>query len=714
MNTRIFDQWLLGACGLVVLLIGAAALTFLNTRWLRDDADWVTHTHEVLDALAEARGHLQEAEAVQRTYLILGGDTLPTDFADNLEAARQKVRQVKVLTRDNREQQDRLPAVEKDLEALAAIWTDTLRVRQRQGFEAAKQVVATGQSRRRMADLQGRLRQVDGTERTLLRDRSERRDRTYHSALVTGLLSGGAAVAGILAFLLLLRRHLATRSAAAAALAEQGERLRTTLASIGDAVITTDTEGRVTGMNPVAEALTGWPLAEATGRPLDEVFRVVNEQTRRPVPSPAARARHEGVVVGLANHSVLITRGGAEVPIDDSAAPIRCQAGQVVGCVLVFRDVTERRAADRRKDEFLALLAHELRNPLAPLRNALQILRLSPDGAAQEQARALMVRQLEQMVRLVDDLLDVSRIGQGKLELRREHVALAAVVQSAVETSRPLIEHMGHELTVALPDAPVLVDADPTRLAQVFANLLNNAAKYTDRGGHIRLTAGRQGGDVVVSVQDTGIGIAADQLPGLFQMFSQGERALERSQGGLGIGLTLVKRLVEMHGGRIEAHSDGPGRGAEFVVRLPAARDAPGPEVAAARLEPAAPPAPLRILIVDDNQDHTDSLAMLLRILGHDTRTAYDGRAGLEAAGEFRPGVILLDIGLPKLNGYEACRRLREQAWGKDVVIIAVTGWGQEEDRRRSLEAGFDHHLVKPVDPQDLLRLLAELRPGKS
>jgi CheY-like chemotaxis protein len=325
-----------------------------------------------------------------------------------------------------------------------------------------------------------------------------------------------------------------------------------------------------------------------------------------------------------------------------------------------------------------------------------------------------MERQLGQMVRLVDDLLDVSRISQGKLTLHREQVPLVAVVGSAMETSCPLIDHLGHELTVTLPEQPVLVDADPTRLAQVFSNLLNNSAKYMDRGGHIRLTAERQGGDVVVSVKDTGIGIAADQLPSLFQMFSQVESSLERSQGGLGIGLTLVKRLVEMHGGRIEARSEGPGRGAEFVVRLPVVVAAPGRQAAGGTDEPAAPKSSLRILIVDDNRDAADSLVMLLRIMGNDTRTAYDGQEGVDVAGEFRPDVMLLDIGLPKLNGYEAGRRIREQSWGKGVFLIAVTGWGQDEDRRRSHEAGFDHHLVKPVDPQDLMKLLAGFQQVRS
>jgi len=790
-----------------------------------------------------------------------------------------------------------------------------------------------------------------------------------------------------------LEQEVAARRLTEQAFAEQAERLRTTLASIGDAVITTDLAGCITNMNAVAESLTGWTTAEAMGQLLDAVFRIVNETTRKTVENPAFRALKEGVIVGLANHTVLIAKDGTERPIDDSAAPIRCKDGEVVGCVLVFRDITERHRqeaeleererqfrtlaesipqlawmantdgyifwynrrwyeytgttpeqmegwgwqsvhdpdelpkvleqwkasiatgtpfdmmfplkgqdgqfrpfltrvepvkddegrvvrwfgtntdvteqmrveerlrfqldltqtitdnatiaifmtddksrctfmnpaaeamtgftfkeveggilhdfihhhypdgrpypipecpidralperfdvighedvfirksgeyfpalvnakpirkegravgtvievrdvrvekeaaealrllaanlseANRKKDEFLATLAHELRNPLAPIRNGLLLMKLAGDDAeAVERSRSMMERQIEQMVRLVDDLMDISRISQGKLELLKEHVPLGAVIASAVETTRPLIEQMGHELTVTLPKQPLIVDADMTRLAQVFMNLLNNSAKYSERGGHIWLTVERQGSDVVVSVRDTGIGIPTDKLTSVFDMFSQVDRSLEKSQGGLGIGLSLVKRLVEIHGGRIEAKSDGPGRGSEFVVRLPvdveASRpqadvEASRPQAADKQQEPAAPKSSLRILIVDDSKDGADSLAMVLKMMGNDTRTAYDGKEGVELAEEFRPEVVLFDIGMPKLNGYEACRLIRKQPWGRKVIVIAVTGWGQEDDRQRSHDAGFDHHMVKPVDPQALMKMLAGLDVG--
>lgn len=769
----------------------------------------------------------------------------------------------------------------------------------------------------------------------------------------------------------------------------QQEIFAITLRSIGDGVITTDVEGRVSYLNPVAEALTGWTEAEARGRPLAEVFRIVNESTRAPVENPAVRALRDGVVVGLANHTILLTRTGDERPIDDSAAPIRDDDGRVSGCVLIFRDVTaqrrierertrqllvartlaaivetsddaiiakdvdgiirswnagaermfgwtaeeavgrhisllfpperlheedgiiaslragrrvdhfetervrrdgtrirvsltisplkddaghvigaskivrdvtaQRRAeererhllaeaaeanakfrglfeqgamfagimdvdgtlreanqlsweacgftrdqvigkpfwegpwwapsaalverirqasgeaaagrtfraelpyfvgdgservvdviihpirdeaervvflaptgidvterkqaeadrerlaadladADRRKDEFLATLAHELRNPLAPIANMLEVMkRADGDPALLARARDTMERQLAQMVRLVDDLLDLNRITHNRLELRIGPVELATVVRDAVEASRPLAEAGRHALNITLPDEPLPLHADAARLTQVFANLLNNACRYTPASGTITVTARRDAGEAVVSVRDDGVGIPSNKLDSIFDMFTQVDRSTEQAQAGLGIGLTLVKRLVEMHGGSITVRSDGRGRGSEFVVRLPMAREpiasATPPAVA------APPPRPRRIVIVDDNVDAAVSLAMLLEISGNEIYTAHDGITALATVAEHRPDVVLLDIGLPKLDGHEVCRRIRAEPWGDEVALIALTGWGQEDDRRKSEAAGFDGHLVKPVDHGELTRLLDALRP---
>jgi PAS domain S-box-containing protein len=760
--------------------------------------------------------------------------------------------------------------------------------------------------------------------------------------------------------------------------AESHDVFRVTLRSIGDAVITTDNNAQITYVNQVAESLTGWSQRDALGQPLERVFHIINEVTRQAVENPASRALREGVVVGLANHTVLIKKDGTECPIGDSAAPIRDELGQVSGCVLIFRDVTAQRlverdkanqlltarllasivensndaiisksldgiiqtwnaaaehlfgftaeealgrnislvippermveedeiiasskagqriehfetervrrdgqritvsltispikdntgnvigaskivrditnrkriesdrqkfvtlietstdfiamcdlegipffvnraglelvgldgmdqarrtpvsnfffpedlprimeefvpavlknghgeieipfrhfktgearwmackvltltdagnrpvgfatvshdvterkqleddlrrlaadlsVADQRKNEFLATLAHELRNPLAPMSNMLEVVKhAGGDREILKRAYKTIDRQLEQMVRLVDDLLDLNRITHDRLELRRSELELSSVIEQAVEVARPLIDAAGHNLIIDLPKRPVYLNADRARLAQLFGNLLNNSSKYTKAKGKISLRAKRMDGEVVVTVKDNGAGIPPDKLDSIFEMFMQVDRSSEKAQGGLGIGLTLVKRLTEMHGGSIEARSAGDGQGSEFIVRLPILRK---PTV----VEPAShiapkPVAERRILVVDDNRDSADSLAMLLEITGNKTFMAHDGIEAVEAIEKHRPEVVLLDIGLPKLDGHEVCRRVREQPWGKDIVVIALTGWGQADDRRRSEEAGFNGHLVKPVDYDKLLGLLSELTNG--
>jgi signal transduction histidine kinase/CheY-like chemotaxis protein len=394
-----------------------------------------------------------------------------------------------------------------------------------------------------------------------------------------------------------------------------------------------------------------------------------------------------------------------------SVLSIFITVGLMWWALLSLRRREEReRDADRRKDEFLATLAHELRNPLAPIRNALSVLKVARDDReVLDRARAMMERQVGQMVRLIDDLLDVSRISRGKLKLRRERVELAPMIRQAAETCRPMAECARHEITLTLPPQPLYLNADPIRLTQVFSNLLDNACKFTKDAGRISLSVERQGSDVVVAVKDNGIGISRDKIDSIFELFSQVDRTLEKSQGGLGIGLTLVKRLVELHGGSIEVRSEGLGKGSEFIVRLPLVIELRSwPEEPEEVIRPSGK---RRILVVDDNRDSAESLAMLLRVTGNEAYIAYDGEEAVKAAANHRPDVILLDIGLPRLNGYDACRRIREQPWAKKIILIAVTGWGQDEDRRKSAEAGFNGHLVKPVHHVELTKLLASLLP---
>ena len=379
------------------------------------------------------------------------------------------------------------------------------------------------------------------------------------------------------------------------------------------------------------------------------------------------------------------------------------------------RDITDRVKAeeslielDQRKDEFLATLAHELRNPLAPISNALQMMRLAgAQDQTTEEARAIIERQVRQMVRIVDDLLDVSRITRGKLELRKQPVELSEVLKCAVETSQPFIDAMQHQLLIKIPSSPIHLMGDATRLAQVFANLLNNSAKYMDRGGQIELIVEERAHDVVVSVQDSGIGIPPDALPHIFGMFHQVNHALERAQGGLGIGLTLVRKLVELHGGEIAAYSDGVGKGSRFVVTLPRSEPAAAAPAKIAAAAEAFQKHRKRILVVDDNKDSAMSLTTMLQLMGNEVCMAHDGLAAVEIAAAYRPEIIFMDVGMPKLNGYDATRQIRQTPWGQNVHIIALTGWGQNEDVRRSLEAGCTAHLVKPIEHADLQRLLA-------
>ena len=1118
----------LGVAAIVVLLVVSAALTYWNTRQLDADAAWVSQTNRVRTLTADVLLSIVDAETGVRGFVITGKEEFLEPYAAAIVRLKGQLATLKYETRDNDEQQARIRLLEERGDAALERLERIIAIR-RKSAEEARAVVATGQGKVMMDAIRALVRELDDEEVALLDERAARSARSYRTAVSTGVLTDVLALATVGVFVVVLRRNLRRRGTAAAALHMERERLRVTLASIGDGVIATDAAGNVTFLNEVARTLTGWTDADAHGLPLTEVFAIVNETTRDPVENPALRALAEGVIVGLANHTLLIARDGTERPIDDSAAPIRDRDGKTLGAVLVFHDISGRKKAedalreserlkaavlrcsldailtidgdgrvvafnpaaeelfgysreeavgadmgelivpesmrqghrkgmahylatgeapvlnqrlemparrkdgseitvelvitridggdrplftgflrditarkraeadladrvrllalsadvgsaltlsetlpeilqrcaaalvehldgafarvwtldpredvlilrasaglythldgphgrvpvgkfkigriaeervphltnavlgdervpeqewaraegmvsfagyplliddrlvgvmamfarhtlaphaleamaavaddialgidrkhteerlaellaaesnrsrrlrqvaqasltlnaattpgsvygvvqveaqriiganrsdihttegpppdgalsapligrsgrpigrihltgknsgafteddeailvqlahmasvalenarlyeelregDRRKDEFLATLAHELRNPLAPIRNSLQVMRLAgTDRSTMDDSRAMIERQVQQMVRLVDDLLDISRISRGKMELRRERVELAAAVAGAVETSRPLIDRMGHTLTVTLPARPVHLHADLTRLAQVFLNLLNNAAKYSEPGGRIALTAECEGETVVVRVIDTGIGIPADMLPRIFEIFTQVDRSLERSQGGLGIGLTLVKRLTELHGGEIIARSDGPGRGSEFTVRLPILPESDIESQAA--LPPAETPASpaRRILVVDDNRDSADSLTMILEILGNEVRTAYDGVEAVEAAEAFRPNLAFLDIGLPRLNGYDAARRIRLLPDGKNVVLVALTGWGQEDDRRRSREAGFDHHLVKPVDPQELERLLAE------
>jgi PAS domain S-box-containing protein len=949
----------------LVLLFGNFALSVRNTTQLHDESARVLHSNEVLLALDNVLSLAKDAESGQRGYVITGRPEYLVPYRAAVATIGAQLDALGRLIAGDPEQEALLAEVRRRIGAKLGELALTIELRDRKGFDLTRDVIALGAGQAEMEALRATVAAMARHETRRLLAGQAAADGTYRATLALAAVAAAAAILALLGFAFLLRRYLRARDAAEATIAAQGERLRTTLASIGDGVITTDVEGRVTNLNRVAESLTGWPSAQAEGEPLEVVFVVIDEASRERVENPALRALRDGRVVGLANHSLLIRRDRSETPIDDSAAPIHGRDGQVLGCVLVFRDITERKAseralgqaqvrlqrivsdmaiptmvyaedgevilvnaawtsitgypaselttlagwteraygvraammntvigalfgltesvdsgereittasgakriwhfitapigrdrrdrrmlvtnaidvterrrldaelvesearlrlamdaanyggwawdsergltvwtdklrdlfgfgaeqpisgetleasvhpddrearrqaiaaaltsgvlrhefrivrpdgevrwissrgrvvadsgrgvrmlgvlgditdtrrtvealrdADRRKDEFLATLAHELRNPLAPLRNSLAILqRTRDDGATFAKAGAVMERQLAQLVRLIEDLLDVSRISLDKLALRLEATDLAAVIEHAVEACRPVAERAGHVIELHLPAAPIRLRGDRARLAQVFGNLIGNACKFTPDGGHIAVAMRLDGANAVVVVRDDGIGIDASQIGGVFELFAQVDHSLERARGGLGIGLTLARRLIEMHGGSVVAASGGIGEGSEFVVTLPVVRE-PG-DIALAS-EPAAPAAAgLRILVVDDNGDSADSLGLLLALAGHETHVARDGRQALQRAEALRPDAILLDLGLPGLSGYEVCRRLRGLQWARTTPIIAVTGWGQADDRQRSKEAGFDGHLVKPIALDELAALL--------
>ena len=480
--------------------------------------------------------------------------------------------------------------------------------------------------------------------------------------------------------------------------------------------ITSLDDGRLVDVNESFVRLTGYTQEEAVGRTPDElglwvesgmrVERFARMRMGERVPNVEARFRMKSGEerVGVISSTI----------IEVDSRP--CVLSSVID-ITVRKEAEEKlREANQRKDEFLAMLAHELRNPLAPIRNAAQVLKLvGPKDAHQQWAREVIERQTQHLTRLVDDLLDVSRITRGKVTLARAPLELATIINRAVETSRPLIEASRHQLTVVLSPETVRLEGDVTRLVQVVGNLLNNAAKFTEEGGHIWIEAAREGAEAVIRVRDNGMGLPADLLRHVFDLFTQADRSLDRSQGGLGIGLTLARRLVEMHGGRVEARSDGPGRGSEFIVRLPAEVPSAAEESAQAAAGESArsTSSALKILLVEDNIDSAEMMSFLLELNGHEVRAAHDGAEALEAARAFEPQVVLCDIGLPGMNGYEVAARLREQPALKQTPLIALTGYGQEDARLRSKEAGFDYHLVKPVEP-DALNALLNLLLAKS
>jgi PAS domain S-box-containing protein len=512
------------------------------------------------------------------------------------------------------------------------------------------------------------------------------------------------------------------------------QRLRVTLASIGDAVIATDTAGIVVYLNAVAQALTGFRDTDANGLPLDQVFRIVNEQTRETVESPFSKVMREGAVVGLANHTVLIARDGSECPIDDSGAPIRNAAGEIMGVVLVFRDVTARRlselarerliraelardaaeSASRAKDEFLAIVSHELRSPLAAAATWVDLLRTANlDPSQQARGLATIERNLRQQARLIDDLLDVSRIVAGKLTIDCVPVDLAGVAKAAVEDARDKAEAKSVALRFDAPPGPAMAYADAGRFLQVLANLLDNAVKFTPSGGAVDVALRARERSIEIEVRDNGDGISAEFLPNIFERFWQAQGAMRRGQAGMGLGLAIVRHLVELHGGSLVAESEGEKRGAVFRVTIPAIELRAAEVALPKRGTGARSLAGVRVLLVEDHGDSREAMVLALRSRGAEVRAAASAREALELAARELPGILVSDIGMPEMSGLELIGEVRRRAaeHGVRVPAIALTGFASAQERQQALGAGYDKHLPKPVDLKQLIDAMRALVP---
>jgi two-component system CheB/CheR fusion protein len=478
----------------------------------------------------------------------------------------------------------------------------------------------------------------------------------------------------------------------------------------GDAVIVTDDSAYVVFMNARAEELIGLSSEAARAQPLAEVFRLNDEGARvqlTPVLSAAG-------AVAFGSQCKLLRNDGNTMPVDGNAAPLRRSDGTISGIVAIFREshafgASADESPSERKGDFFAILAHELRNPLAPIRNALQIMQMvQDDGATSAAARVIIERQLKHLTRLIDDLLDMSRITQGTFELSKQRATLSDVIHLALEIARPQLEGKQHPLQIELGAEEIYLIADTNRLAQAIANLLHNASKYSSAATPIRLSTSSTADQITVRVTDQGVGIPADMFEHVFDLYAQVDRMEDGTHDGLGIGLTLVKRIIELHGGTTRAASAGPGRGSEFTVHLPRDMGASA-SIAAAPRAPSASAQRLRVLVADDNRDAAHTLAMLLRLDGHEVRAVHDGVEALAAGDGFEPQLILLDIGMPLLDGYETARQILERPWGKHAHLVALTGWGLEADRRRAMAAGFHDHLVKPAEPDALKAVINRL-----
>jgi two-component system CheB/CheR fusion protein len=821
---------------MLVLLVGVGSwMSYRHTKRLYESEAFVAHTREVIGQVREVLLRLVVAESSARGYAISGDESYlePPSADDSVADALDDLAQ---FVQDNEAQQARIAALRTRVLARQAHLETIVEAGRKGDMAEAARAVRSGEGKRLMDEVRNAITQIEQSEEELLASREADALASYHFSQATGI---GLGIAGLLLVVVVynfVRRYDRLRAQTTRQLADARNRFEVALASIGDAVLVTDLEGRLVYCNAGCGPILGVSLDDI-GKSLDSKVTMIAESTGYPIESVLQRALAQGGIHRVGTDASLRRADGTTIPVDITAAALSGEEGAAQGVILVVLDVSAQkererelersnerfrslvlatsqvvwtadakgymrddspswrrltgqtyeqwhghgwvdalhpddrnrvlhgwleavaqrrpfpveyrlrmadgsfrwsmsravpvtdtdgtirewvgmnydiqvrkeieqaqRDANKRKDEFIALLAHELRNPLAPLRNGIEVLKT---GAEADDSRAveMMDRQVRHMVRLIDDLLDLSRITQGKLELRVERIDLREILRQALDSVRPAMEAKRQHSSLVLPSGPLWVDGDSVRLTQVVTNLLNNAIKYSGEDAHIWLTAEREGMRQLIIVRDTGQGIPTEMRSRIFDLFLQGDGRAERVEGGLGIGLTLVKRIVELHNGTVDVFSEGVGTGSEFTVRLPASSTK-----SVAERAPAAPVHPatrsLRILVIDDNEDSAESMSMLLRVGGHSVRTAFRGEAGLQECARFEPELVLCDIRMPDLSGYEVARRLRAHANGRKPLIVALTGFGTVADRESSSRAGFDLHVVKPVEPDVLAELL--------
>lgn len=709
---------------LAILIAGAAG--YWQVVEARQAGDQRLRTQRAINDADRIELDLVDAETGQRGYLLTADPSYLRPFEEGSAAVATQLDRLRRALDADTAQRARLETVAALIGEKLAELRRTIALRQAGDAAAALTIVQTGGGRATMDRIRAILGEVREAESQRLQQRDTVRSGRFERAGRV-VVAGSALALVVVAFATLaLNGSVRRRRQAERRVRESEERLLVTLRSIGDAVIATDPAGRVVFMNPVAEQLTSWTQREAAGQPLDAVFRIVNEQTRAVVESPVAKVMREGVIVGLANHTVLLGRDGRETPIDDSGAPIRDAGGEIMGVVLVFRDVSDRKQAQQQhdrlmeeqsarlaaerasavKDEFLAVLSHELRSPLQGILGWLGVLRAGGDDPTQ-QARALQAieRGVRQQAQLVGDLLDASRVVAGKMHIERAGLDPAALLRECLDEIQPLVSEKGVALEIEVADCGAVM-GDVRRLRQSISNVLANAVKFTPAGGRITVHCRKEGERVVLTVSDTGEGIDPQFLPHLFDRFSQAVARRPHPSGGLGLGLSIARQIIDLHGGSISARSDGLGRGSSFEIVLPGAADLPA--IVRRERSGGVSLAGLSVLLVDDEADTREALKVLLSLRGAVVHDAASVSEALDVYGRNRPQVVVSDISMPGQDGYELAAALRRD--GNGPLTIALTGYAADSDRRQASDSGFDAHIAKPVDVDELVAVIAGLR----